>query len=70
MGQSTRVEAPEVWWFHQTASLGGYTTQVLGHPQMIETPLGKAVQFDTADGYAIYPIKLLWDLSVSDCDGT
>ncbi len=42
--------AREVTWrFEGTASLGGYATKVLGHPQVIETPMGKAIAFNGVD---------------------
>jgi hypothetical protein len=36
----------EIWMFNQTSATGGYPTRVLGHPQIIDTPFGKAVQFN------------------------
>jgi len=39
----------EVWMFDQTASIGGYRTTVLGHPDVIESPYGKAVEFNGVD---------------------
>ena len=59
MGQSAGVENTEVWMFHQTSVLGGYTTQVLGHPQVIETPFGKAVQFNGVDDALFVPVHPL-----------
>jgi hypothetical protein len=41
--------SPEIWMFDQTASIGGHATKVLGHPQVIDTPFGKAVQFNGVD---------------------
>jgi hypothetical protein len=45
------VEAQEpakqvIWRFDDIASLGGHATRVLGHPRVIETPMGKAVAFN------------------------
>ena len=37
------------WRFDDTASLGGHPTKVLGHPQVIETPMGKAIAFNGVD---------------------
>jgi hypothetical protein len=37
------------WRFDDTASLGGHATKVLGHPQVIETPMGKAIAFNGVD---------------------
>jgi hypothetical protein len=41
--------AQETWRFDTTSSLGGHPTKILGHPQVIDTPLGKAVQFNGVD---------------------
>jgi Concanavalin A-like lectin/glucanases superfamily len=41
--------AQEVWRFDQTASLGEHATKVLGHPAVIDTPMGKAVAFNGVD---------------------
>jgi hypothetical protein len=44
-------EAPKqvTWRFDNTASLGGHATKVLGHPKVIETPMGKAIEFNGVD---------------------
>jgi hypothetical protein len=39
----------EVWRFDQTSTVGGYPTTVLGHPHVIESPYGKAVEFNGVD---------------------
>jgi hypothetical protein len=41
------------WRFDRLDQIGGYPTTLLGHPRVIETPAGKAVQFNGADD-AIY----------------
>jgi Concanavalin A-like lectin/glucanases superfamily len=46
VAQLSGSEAAEVWLFNQTSAIGGLATQVLGHPVVIESPLGKAVQFN------------------------
>jgi Concanavalin A-like lectin/glucanases superfamily len=48
---SLPVPAPhtEVWKFDRFDSLGGHPTTVLGHPDLIETPYGKAVEFNGID---------------------
>ncbi len=39
-----------VWRFDNTASVGGNPTEVLlGHPAVINTPIGKAIQFNGVD---------------------
>jgi hypothetical protein len=37
------------WRFDDVSSLGGHATKVLGHPQVIETPMGKAIAYDGID---------------------
>lgn len=38
--------APEVWIFDRIDKIGGMPTTVVGHPKVIRTPLGNAVQFN------------------------
>ena len=45
----------QIWRFDRTGRIGGYPTQVLGHPQVIETPYGKAVQFNGVDDGLFVP---------------
>ena len=45
---ATTPEA-EVWRFDQTGTLGGHPVTVLGHPHVIESPYGKAVEFNGVD---------------------
>jgi hypothetical protein len=47
---SAQKPAKQVTWrFDDTASLGGHATKVLGHPQVIVTPMGKAISFNGVD---------------------
>jgi hypothetical protein len=39
----------KIWHIDSTSVIGGNKTTVLGHPQVIETPHGKAVQFNGVD---------------------
>jgi len=41
--------AQEVWTFDRLDRIGGHSTVVLGHPRVIDTPLGKAVEFNGVD---------------------
>jgi hypothetical protein len=41
--------AQEVWTFDRIDKIGGHPTTVLGHPHVIDTPLGKAVEFNGVD---------------------
>lgn len=48
-----------VWRFNRTGSVGGQKTMVLGHPRVIETPDGKAVQFNGVDDALMIPLHPL-----------
>jgi hypothetical protein len=39
----------KVWMFDHLDKIGGVQTTVLGHPKVIKTPVGKAVQFNGVD---------------------
>jgi Concanavalin A-like lectin/glucanases superfamily len=39
----------EVWTFDRLDRIGGHPTTVLGNPRVIDTPVGKAIEFDGAD---------------------
>src|SRR5207237_5166679 len=39
----------EVWTFDRIDKIGGHSTTLLGHPHVIDTPLGKAVEFNGVD---------------------
>src|SRR6185437_8982630 len=45
----TTVPLAQTWRFDNLASLGGNPTKVLGAPQLIDTPAGKAVAFNGVD---------------------
>jgi putative heme-binding domain-containing protein len=47
-GRAVAREA-EVWLFDRTDNIGGFKTTVLGHPSVIDSAVGKAVQFDGVD---------------------
>ncbi len=40
---------PEIWNFDRLDKIGGHTTTVLGHPKVILTPKGKAIEFNGVD---------------------
>jgi hypothetical protein len=44
-----QTAAQEVWTFDRIENIGGHATTVLGHPHVIDTPLGKAVEFNGVD---------------------
>ena len=39
----------EVWTFDRLENIGGHKTTVLGEPKIIDSPVGKAVEFDGVD---------------------
>jgi Concanavalin A-like lectin/glucanases superfamily len=39
----------QIWRFNSIAKIGGYTTHVLGHPRIIDSEYGKAVEFNGVD---------------------
>jgi hypothetical protein len=47
------------WRFDSTAVVGGHAAKVLGHPQVIETPMGKAVAFHGVDDALFFDVHPL-----------
>ena len=45
----TGAAPPEVWLFDRVENIGGHKTTVLGQPKVIDSPVGKAVEFDGVD---------------------
>jgi len=41
--------ASEVWVLDRLDQIGGHPTTILGNPRVIDTPLGKAIEFDGVD---------------------
>jgi hypothetical protein len=41
--------AQETWTFDRIDLIGGHATTILGHPRLIDSPLGKAVEFNGVD---------------------
>ena len=41
--------AQEVWTFDRLDKIGGHTVTVIGHPRVIDTPAGKAIEFNGVD---------------------
>jgi hypothetical protein len=46
---------PEVWTFDRLDRIGGLPATIVGHPHVIKTPLGKAVQFNGVDDALFIP---------------
>jgi len=48
--QNSAANAPGVVWrFNRIDSLGGHATTMVGHPHVIDSPYGKAVEFNGVD---------------------
>lgn len=50
-GDVLPIQSPdaEIWIFDRLENVGGHKTTVLGEPKIIESPVGKAVEFDGVD---------------------
>lgn len=49
----------EVWTFDRLDRVGGHQTTVLGHPRVVDTPVGKAVEFDGVDAALLVDVHPL-----------
>ncbi|MGO8756701.1 MAG: LamG domain-containing protein [Terracidiphilus sp.] len=47
--QSQNAPQAELWRFDNIDSVGGHPTHVLGHPHLIDSPYGKAIEFNGVD---------------------
>ncbi|HEX8713895.1 MAG TPA: LamG-like jellyroll fold domain-containing protein [Terracidiphilus sp.] len=54
-GPTIRIEKTSIWRFDRTDNINGLRTEVLGHPQVIDTRYGKAVHFNGVDDGLILP---------------
>lgn len=49
----------EVWTFDRLDRIGGHKTTVLGNPRVVDTPVGKAVEFDGVDDAVVIDVHPL-----------
>ncbi len=49
----------QTWTFDRLDEIGGHKTTVLGDPRLIDTPLGKAVEFDGVDDALFFDVHPL-----------
>ena len=49
----------ETWQFDRLDSIGGHTVSVLGHPRVVDTPVGKAIEFNGVDDGIVFPVHPL-----------
>jgi concanavalin A-like lectin/glucanase superfamily protein len=48
-----------VWTFDRLDRIGGHPTKVLGEPKVVDTPLGKAIEFDGVDDALVVDVHPL-----------
>ncbi len=53
------AEAQTVWKFNNLSRIGGLVPKVEGTPQLVDSPVGKAVQFNGADTALFFPARPL-----------
>ena len=53
------AQTPEVWTFDRLDRIGGHQTTVLGSPRVVETPIGKAVEFNGVDSALVVDVHPL-----------
>ena len=58
-GHFAMAQTPEVWTFDRLDGIGGHPTTVLGSPRVIDTPLGKAVEFNGVDSALVVDVHPL-----------
>jgi hypothetical protein len=76
-GLVSGVGDQQVWRFDQTSVLGDHPTQILGHPEVVQTPIGRAVHFNGVDDALFVPVHPLagattwtWEVTFKpDADG-
>ncbi|SPE29066.1 conserved exported hypothetical protein [Candidatus Sulfotelmatomonas gaucii] len=49
MAQAGAEPESTIWRFDDVDSVGGHATHVLGHPHLIDSPYGKAIEFNGVD---------------------
>jgi hypothetical protein len=58
-GRPTNTPQATVWRFDQIESIGGHPATILGHPRVIDSPYGKAVEFNGVDDALFVPVHPL-----------
>ena len=56
---SGSTSAQVLWKFNNLSRIGGVTTKVEGTPALVDSPVGKAVQFNGADSALFFPARPL-----------
>jgi hypothetical protein len=55
----SNASAQTVWKFNNLSRIGGLTPKVEGAPQLVDSPVGKAVQFNGTDTALFFPARPL-----------
>lgn len=53
------ADSDEVWTFDRLDRIGGHPVTLLGHPRVIDSPVGKAVQFNGIDDALFFDVHPL-----------
>jgi hypothetical protein len=56
---SAQAQPPELWTFDRLDRLGDHPTTILGGPRLVDTPIGKAVEFDGVDDALVVDVHPL-----------
>src|SRR5260370_23672269 len=66
----TAVAAPpfELWTFDNTTTIGGHKVTVVGHPRVIDTPMGKGVEVNGKDDALILDVRPLAGAETFTCE--
>jgi hypothetical protein len=59
LGLAAGANDQQTWMFNQISSLDGLSTQVLGHPEVIQAPFGPAIHFDGVEDAIFVPVHPL-----------
>jgi hypothetical protein len=59
VARSQETAKQVTWRFDNTASVDGHSAKVLGHPQVTDTPMGKAVSFNGVDDGLFFDVHPL-----------
>jgi hypothetical protein len=59
LGQAPSQPAPEVWTFDRLDRIGGHPTTILGNPRVVDSPLGRVVEFDGIDDALVVDVHPL-----------
>jgi hypothetical protein len=59
LAQDPAPAAQQTWMFDRLDRIGGQATRILGNPRVIDTPLGKAIEFDGVDDAIFFDVHPL-----------